>query len=200
MIAAVLGYPRSGTTLTQCCLNSMQPSIQTAKLHGHDIVRKGWTPGYLTHKYPYLILVIRNYRECVMSQLTRGDQQNDPARIKVAFIEYMIGISTYDKYKNKKTVIYYEDFITKPVEIVTQLGAFLNTKYSHMTEDIDAFMEFSSNNYKQRLGNPLTSGREVQHFTPITYSNYDFDWQKEIRHLNEDLYDKYLSRYGEVNE
>jgi len=198
--AVILGYPRSGTTMTQCCLYHMMPRIVSSKIHGHDIIRNDWTPKYLARTFNHFVLVIRNYRECVMSQLARGNEQNDLAKIKTAFVELMIGLSTYEKSQMHKTFIYYEDFVVDPITTVIHLGEFLGVGYQHIVNDVDNFLEFSSNDYKARLGSPLTNGKDVLHFTPLTYENYDFDWDKEVRHLNEDLYDKYLSRYGEVNE
>ena len=195
MMLTTLAYPRSGSTLIQFLLNYASPPIITDKLHGHDMINKDID----AFNDKELLVLIRNYKECIMSHLTRDDNQLDVSKIKKAFEQYIKVLEVYEASTCKKHLIYYEELITYPATTLQSAADYFGYNIKQVIEKLDYYLAASRQNYISKLGKTQTSGKETIHFTPLT-QHYNFNWDKEISSLNPELYDKYLKIYGDDNE
>jgi hypothetical protein len=189
-----LAYPRSGSTLIQFLLRYANPPIATTKLHGHDMFNM--KKDAVDDK---LLTIIRNYKECIMSHLTRDDDQHNITKIKEAFVQYIKVLEVFENSECTKCLIYYEDLITNPTSTLQKIANCFGYDIKRVLDNLDVLLEESRQSYIRELGTTQTSGKTIIHFTPIT-KHYKFDWDHEVRNLNPELYDKYLKLYGEIND
>ena len=187
-----IGYPRSGSTLVQFLLNYASPPVVTTKLHGHDLINSGLDAIHDGE----LLLLIRNYKECIMSHLTRDDDQHDVSKIKEAFRQYIKVLEVYEASICKKHWIYYEELVTDPATTLQGVANYFDYNMKRVIEELDYYLAASRRSYISKLRQPQTSGKETIYFTPLT-KLYDFDWDAEMYYATPELYDKYLKIYGD---
>lgn len=192
----VLCYPRSGSTLLQCFLTNHKPSLPNKKLHGHDIVNNNISG--LHGDSHWIIMLIRNYKEGILSHLTRDDDQFDMEKINQAFMYYTKVLNTYEKSTCKKTFQYYEDLIEDPVKVLNDISNTFGFNFDHIIENIDIYLDRGRSQYIKRHGPTQTNGKEKIHFSSSIKHNYNFDWDQKMKQLNPILYNKYLSHYGDI--
>jgi hypothetical protein len=146
-----------------------------------------------------LLVLIRNYKECIMSHLTRDDDQHDVAKVQEAFRQYIKVLEVFENSTVRKYWIYYEDLIQDPGPTIKGIANHFGYNLDNVLNDLDHFLEASRQDYIRRLGTPQTSGKEAVYFSPLT-EHYDFDWDHEMYCLNPEFYDRYLKIYGEKND
>ena len=113
-----LGYPRSGSTLVQFLLSHAQPAPRTIKKHGHDMINSGRD----SISDGELLVLIRNYKECIMSHLTRDDDQHNTSKIQQAFKQYIKVLEVYEASTCKKGICYYENLINNPYQAMKNIA------------------------------------------------------------------------------
>ncbi len=155
-----------------------------------------------------MILIVRNYKECIPSQLLR-DRMQATYQDLVAGIEnrehyYFTNIEIFDAYKGRKLLIYYEDFMKKPKETLKKILDFSGLE----EENVDIFIaELSQHKekvieYYRKVGNfsSVTKGEDQNYFQKNMALNEKKNLDQFIAKRYPYIADKYLSRYFENNE
>jgi len=182
--------------MVQYMLLHAKPKVAVEKLHGHDMLNKNIDS--FGHEC-VLLMILRNYKECIMSHLSRHGNEHKPERIELAYTHYAKILSVYWNTRVPKILFYYEDIITQPVKYIQQIAEYFGTDVSHIVADMNGYLTRSRESYMGALGNCQTDGKQTIHFTPLT-KEYDFDWDQRMRDTAPGLYDEYLTRYGETND
>jgi len=193
MILITLGYPRSGSTMMQFLLNHAHGDLQIRKIHGHNLLENGII-GF-TSKTRGVLLILRNYKECILSHLIRDDDQKDLDKLGNAFIQYMKAVEVFHASNVPRLFVYYEDLITNLAGEMTKIAKHFDLQMDHVINNIDTYRTKSMTQYNKVFGKSQTDGKTPAHFTPLT-NDYDFNWDEQMRQLNPRLYDAYLIRYG----
>lgn len=157
---------------------------------------------------PSLILIIRDYKECIISHLRKinKDKEIDSLTFQHELNLYFKLLNYYDNFEGKKMIIYYEDLIQKTDEVLNQLKNFIpniqNSFYLDFLKNIDHHCYLSSNG-KNRSWGGSNSNREISfHFTnsnPSEKKNI-LDTIKIFRKTHTPLFRKYLKPYLERNK
>ena len=199
----ILGYPRSGSTMMQYLLEQAWPTTfltmpTTKKVHGHDMINSSHNS--ISHNHS-LLMILRDYKECILSHLTRDNDQCDLQKVDAAFVEYVKVLEVYEKSEANKTLVYYEDLITDAglAHELKRIGNHFNLMVDSIIRNLYHYRARAMQNYVNELGATQTTGQEKVHFAPLT-ANHCFDWDQTMRDMNPLLYDKYLVHYGVNNE
>lgn len=92
----------------------------------------------LIHKPERLILVLRDWRECILKDHTVGENICGPIN------SYLENIKYYDEFSGEKILIYYEDLITKPEEMIQKLNEFvggIEEQYNKLVSNVSYYFE-----------------------------------------------------------
>lgn len=149
-----------------------------------------------------LILILRDYKECIPSQLLHdGREGNYVLTICEMFktqYYYFDNIRLFDQHKNKKLLIYYEDLISNPLQEFKKIAAFLGASPSKIKD----FLEKKDEHKKHVLKFYQKEG----HFTPKSggdQKHFSKNWKEHEIKLCDDLVKrsypdvwKYLRRYA----
>lgn len=145
-----------------------------------------------------ILLIIRNYKEVGIRMF--NPKRHVDAGVKKSLKEYMSLIGAYDKCKNNKNIIYYEDLMKSPESEINKIIKFFNIKNA----DVNKFMENYETNKKKcikiydNLNGSRTKGNDIRFYSkksnPIVIKEYD-DF---ILKTYPKLANKYLSRYKEI--
>jgi hypothetical protein len=129
-------YSRSGTNLIRYAVEhiSGRPTPGQKRLHkGPNLVFDRAHKAYpVMERYPCAILVLRDYRECLLRQHA-GLWHKCPD--VVSFLEnetvaqppgwYIRNLEAFDRFSGEKLLLYYEDLLLKPGESILSLSRFL---------------------------------------------------------------------------
>lgn len=172
----LLSYPRSGNTFFRYCIEYITQYktngcgndrglktlgiLQDNKIKNDDVFI---TKRHFTHQTRgdglyiktsvnsnNVLLLVRNYKYCVHSQITRGAKKKPKNQI----IEYCKNINTF---YNGKNIIYYEDFIKNPKESVKYALDFFeveydNERFENLFNNIEEHKEICLKGYKKNQG------------------------------------------------
>ncbi len=129
-------YSRSGTNwiryFIETCSGRPTPG-QRRRLSGDDyIIDRAHCAYPVIHRYSKVILVIRDYRECL---LRHNKDHWKPGMDIAQFLEdqqldqpcewYIKNIQAFDQFRRDKLLLYYEDIINAPETEFRRLGSFL---------------------------------------------------------------------------
>lgn len=224
-INILLSYPRSGANWTRFLIeyfsdwstmaeHKQENNKNSYPLHhnfseidstGKSDSRKFYhIHGYKNHNDTKLILVVRNYKECIVRHNYIRHLHITPEifiDIKQQLTDiYIKALSVYDKYPGDKLYIEYENLIDDElIKIeIQKICDFLSVtdsknKINSFMENIDKFRKLSSVFYK-RLGPTITDGKtRIFHTDKLTLSQ-----QQEMDEIVKDyphLYNTYLKKY-----
>jgi hypothetical protein len=169
-------------------LDCNKPAICLKRHHIH-LPQDNWTG------QESFILIVRDFKECILKHLPPGKQTHD--RFKIDVREYVRLLKFYDTYSGPKMLIYYEDLMNYPGRELLRVKNFWDLD----SDRYNAFM----NNYKKHKEIML----EQYHGKKVHLSSrgerlkfhQNMAKQSKLNHLNNearsyaDIYIKYLKRY-----
>ncbi len=160
------------------------------------------------HKHVAVILVIRDYRECLIRHNRDLWKQ---IRDVVPFLEfdgkieqpnhwYIKNIEAFDKFSGKKMLIYYEDLQTDPEPTIRRVADFFSVdqaKVDDMIAHLDEHYEASVSSYTKSGHDSFTAGTKRMDYhsksnlTPEQINEFDDYYFNNYPKLAK----KYLARY-----
>lgn len=143
-------YSRSGTNWTRYItetLSGLATPGPRRKVHSDKyILDRAHKAFEVMEKYPGIILVLRDYRECLIRhnlEYWQGLENQDV----ISFLEteeidqpanwYIKNIEAFEKYPGKKLCLYYEDLMQNPAPGVRAISEFLGLDKQKTEEFID---------------------------------------------------------------
>ena len=219
-IPILLSYPRSGNTFLRYCLEyatgtptlgeGAGPHAQSVAMFGvglehvnHDrpnIVRKAHN---ITINHPAqskMILLVRNYKECVMRH-KYYQKRNLPDDINLD--EYFKCVTDFHTWAGPKIIIYYEDLIGS--NFATEMSKILNfldideNKIQTLIDNEENVRKHSIQSYNKSVGGPssFTRGEHTKFHSNVMTNEQKTQWDTYLRNRHAKAYDLYLSRYKE---
>jgi hypothetical protein len=181
---------------------------------GAYIVDRAHQAAPIMDRYPRVLLLLRDYRECLLRQNPKAwRRMGDVFR----FLQtkslaqppewYVDNLQAFDRFAGPKLVIYYEDLITQPGVEISKITGFLELDRKKAAELIKDYGKHE----KSALQNYLDGGHQsvttrssglgfhaTTHLTAGQRREFDRFYQKHYP----DLFNKYLCRYqvGETGE
>ena len=163
------------------------------------------------HKYSKVLLVLRNYKECLVRHhgidKIRGDYKTIADYLSDQHISqppnwYFKNIAEFDKFNGDKLIVYYEDLLSHPPEILSRIGNFLEIEESKTQDFIN-----NTDYHKARSLKAYTSGGHKS-MTQGKASSLIFHSQNLLatektafdaffKSTDKYLFDKYLCRFDE---
>ncbi len=209
----LLSYPRSGNSWMRYIFKHMIGDVNLVSRHGFIYSE------YEKELYFKLILIIRNYKECLPRHLI---YRNKASLIKKGELfgldilinksttlppyfgsieSYMHNIKVYDNWNSDKILISYEELITDPKKTLKRIHNFFKEKRE------DGFVKFMTNyqKHKETSVNEYGDRSWTKGNAPICHSRNCSSQERVkiddyIKSINNDLYQKYLSQYREKAE
>ncbi len=169
-----------------------------------------------TNQPTAIVHIIRNYKECIIRDCLHPGKirnfQEEFERVCLTDVpannwphdsDYLALIKLFDETKSIKYLIYYEDMITDPIRIFTNLFNFLQIPEKLYEEFLSQYQRHKQDGIEQYdttfLGS-ITKGdpskllfHSKKHLTP----EQRFQWDTEIEQKYPYLFKKYLERYKE---
>jgi hypothetical protein len=180
-IISLLSYPKSGSVWLWHCLqyvfqttNSNQtPTIEALRhaapnleikdniyIHKHHVPQPSWDD-----KNSFLILMLRDPKEAIFSYGVA--YCNNEFSFSAQAERYAKLVNYWESRKNKKALIYYEDFINSPLrtlENIIKLAAPHQARQiSNLTVDLEG-LKNASLELKNKTGHPALSGGDKKVF------------------------------------
>ena len=208
----LMSYSRSGTNW----LRYFMEMVSERPTPGFERYIKGRTDYLIdrahaafkvAHRHPKLILVLRDYRECLIRQ--HGAEQLKAFPTIKAFLEekylfqpafwYIKNIQAFDHFDRPKLLLYYEDLIAFPERELERLADFLEfdeaattTFFQNIEEHQIASVQYYNKNQKSHTkGKPTTLVQHSEAFSLAERQAFDQYYQNYFP----DLFQKYLERY-----
>ena len=223
----ILTYPKSGTNLTICTIQILTrrpveyyTQAMTNRLQLE--LDRTKTPLWRSHEAKYirnldpntskLLLVIRNYKECIVRKVLQMDDPSfTPSKLRncvvnneADFRQYMDNLSYYNAWPNDETklIIYYEDLISQPRVEISKILDFFGEQDADVDgffADYDTWMQKIMNSYKKQHGTQYSSGgnKEIYHSKNFPVSILQ-EIDQSIENRYPELWEKYLNRYRTV--
>ncbi len=208
----LISYSRSGTNWIRYIIEflSQQPTPgYTRSKAGYNFIIDRAHAGYNSiEKYGKAILVIRNYKECLVRH--HGAEYVNSFESIADFLQsddrfqkpewYIKNIAAFDDFKGEKMVLYYEDLLTDTIEQVTKIAEFLDLDKSRLTTLISNIPEHKKKSvelYKVDHDS-VTAGDEHKldyHSKKALPEEDHLAFDKYYRENYPDLFKRYLSRY-----
>ncbi len=151
-----------------------------------------------------LVLILRNYKECIASDLARESPSlvfmKMEKRIKLTENVYFTNLEVFDQYQGKKLLLYYEDLMERPKETLAKLCKFVNRPcnlsefIAHLPEHKEKLLD-----YYMRLGSSqsFTKGEDQKFFSSKFTSKQKTSLDDIVKKKYPELTKKYLKRYLE---
>lgn len=160
-------------------------------------------------QYPKVLLIIRNYKECLIRQFKTKWQQYESVEdfltstnLHTPPLWYIENIKAFEAYNGVKACLYYEDMVNEPIQFLDALKSFLNLndkKIEDISHNLPQHQKKSVELYTKRGKKSYTSGKKENlesHSKGLTdqqRSEFDRYYQQKYP----ELYAKYLNRYSE---
>ena len=189
----LLSYPRSGNTWIRFCLEYLtkRPSLTFKEKEGDvevfslplglrfdlgvDLKKKciwkvhtGDTMDLIckvTPKRDKLILVLRDHKECIIRELR--DLPTVMRSLQNSNCSYFQNLKIYDRWNpENRLLVYYEDFVKNPEEVLKQLLQFLKEDpvlLAEFMEQYETWRERSLVFYKTYVGPTESEGIDLHH-------------------------------------
>lgn len=210
----LLGYPRSGNHWVSFCLHDLLSSVDTFKTEAGDYkISRGHNPvrlnlGTVDQKKNYLILVLRNYRECMMRHHSNKDSRMlEFMRFEDSFFRqtrelfevrrnnYAITLKCYDQWNpDTRFVVYYEDLMLEPEKTLKGLMKFLGQDESLVDAFMENFEEKQNISYDKYL-DPQSRFSNIFHHTSLMSEEVVFQSDEFMKSHYPEYWEKYLSRF-----
>jgi hypothetical protein len=146
-----------------------------------------------------LIFLLRDYKEVIIRHLESPSRKKDIAEINKCIGEYIHCLKFYDEFDGRKCFLTYEDMLIHPRIEITKIIEFLGLpKEQYYNEFFDNFEAHRAKSVKTYHGGSHTGGDvknlhfHVQNADPQLVNRIANAFKTE----HEELYDKYLKRYG----
>lgn len=213
----ILSYPRSGNQWLNLCLDAILSAPDTS-----GRVEVAPNLKLLNNYYSvtnldqvdksrnFLVVIVRNYRECMMRQC-RNNEMKVAAQLDIEYnsfckqifssegqlspINYSRILKWYDEWNpDKRFLIYYEDLMNRPEEILTGLIAFLGKdtyKVSRFMAEYEGLKAYSLKAYL----NPQSIHFGVDFHASLMSAEKIAFCDNFMKTKYPDYWEKYLSRY-----
>jgi len=185
-----LSYPRSGATFLQFLIRRAQPPSYKTLVHNklHPNSQSFYAPNITD----IVILILRNYKECIIRHHITQLQNID---LDESIPAYFWAIEAFEKFQKTKHLIYYEDFITDTTSELVKLVPILKLNFSKIINNIESFRQESKIEYtKNKQNMSLSNDKLVFHSNKLSKEKQK-QWDDKFRQYDPVLFDKYLERY-----
>ena len=209
----LVSYPRSGTNFVRYFIEyttEMRTPGQVRLIHkGPFCIDRSHRGFYNMKSYPFVILLLRNYKECLLRHNTddwfksknvydflNNSQLDQPCEW------YIKNIEAFEFHENKKLLLYYEDMINHTDVFFNKLGKFLDINeeevekfikniYWHERQSVDAYCSGGHDSYTSTSKDTCFHSRKMLSLK----EKKDFDIYYSLNYP--ELSMKYLRRYYE---
>lgn len=206
-------YSRSGTNWLRYIIETIsgQPTPGQVRVHYgvNFIIDRAHKAYPVMDRYPQVILLLRDYRECLIRHhQALWHKAHDAAsflRDESVFQRpnwYIRNVAAFDKFAGPKLLIYYEDLLSNPGPVIRELGEFLEFDpeiRENFIANIDRYFQESVGAYTKR-GHKSVTTTGKRDFRHHAREHATLAQQKEFDsfyHQNyPQLYEKYLVRYA----
>jgi len=135
-LPVLVSYPRSGTNWVRFIIESLSGKATPGRVRLHKgkdyAVDRAHSAAKNGHKYKKMILVLRDYRECLIRHNIElwKEYANVERFLKETLITskpywYIENIKAFDKFKGEKLLLYYEDLVNSPETSILNLASIL---------------------------------------------------------------------------
>lgn len=207
-------YPRSGTNwiryFVEVCSNRPSPG-QTCLIEGNNyIIDRAHCAYPILHRYKKLILIIRDYRECLLRQnksewLSMKDVEEflGDNHLEHPCIWYIKNIEAFDRFNGEKLLVYYEDLIHSPAKEFPRLGKFLGISDESLSKFIDEIDNHSGNSISAytaggHSSETTTSNDTKAHAKKLLTEDQKVEFDNYYKTRFPALAQRYLKRYFTV--
>lgn len=221
MTIIVYSYPRSGSCWVRYIVNELMgwehsnspstrlipnrktvyedPSPQNfcAKIHSINLWKQG---PYIDFEKDKLIVLIRNYKECIVRNNRGKDKYNIYKAILIQpeddlNISYIHPIIFYQAFtKNRKLLLYYEDLMKDPNKYIWQIADLLNVDPTDFLKNIEKHKRISHNNHPTNSKNETRGEKEFHYIYELGKEKAE-EWDNMFKQRYPELYYTYLVRY-----
>jgi len=143
------------------CLNFKNPNpLSHVKINNKPIIHKAHFLKHIVSTNGKLILLLRNYKECIIRHKNRIKPQD--------LDEYMGLIKLYDRWDNeKRLIIYYEELLQQPKKVIEEILSFMELKNERLDYFIDNYDTLfnSSVNFYNRKETSFSKGSDLSYHT-----------------------------------
>lgn len=215
----LLSYRRSGThmlvytisflTKTQCGDGrfNIATGVDTSKqgiLQIHNLTQAStWYGTVINRDMDYLILIVRNYKECMMREFLDDYQLvlnhiEDPSN-DIDSLRFFKNLEDYDNWNPKKRLlIYYEDLISDRRIECQKILEFLKSPDDYLDDyidNIDFHLGFSLNFYAETHGGTSSNGVNTLYHTSQLPEGIEEKIDQLVQSKHPYVSAKYLQRY-----
>lgn len=220
----LLSYRRSGTHMIMYiisyltkrpCGDSRFDLITNAN---HDLPRvfqvhnlnqtKSWYEINLNPAEDYLLLIVRNYKECMMREFLDDYEKvvrhlQDPSE-DIESLRYFENLENFDRWDpERRLLVYFEDVISDPKRECQRLLGFLNQSDEYLENfihDVDAHFAASLDFYAANEGGTFSrcedaNSSNVTYHTELLPEGIEEEMDRIVLEKYPELCFKYLSRY-----
>ncbi|MEO9476656.1 MAG: sulfotransferase domain-containing protein [Cyclobacteriaceae bacterium] len=210
-LPVLVSYPRSGTNWLRFIIESLtdkrtpgQIRYSRSKEYAVDRAHCASKNGM---KYDKMILVLRDYRECMLRHLDAlwlhhqnvEDFLNEQNVISKPSW-YVDNIKAFEDFPRQKLLLYYEDLVDNPSEYVKELGQFLGVeelKILHFLKELPKKQQESEASYNKTHG-AHTAGKKSKHSfhsKKLLSSEQAKNFDRYFATNYPEIWEKYLKRY-----
>lgn len=205
-------YSRSGTNWIRYIIETIsgQPTPGQVRVHygANFVVDRAHQAFPIMSLYPKVILLLRDYRECLLRHHRRLWEHSAGV---TSFLEatdafqppcwYIGNVAAFDRFADPKLLIYYEDLISTPQSAVWQLSTFLGLHRDRtrgFVEGLDEFRAKSVGSYVDGGHESVTVGEDDprrhsrEHLSRTEAEAFD-EYYAQYYPV---LFDRYLKRYA----
>lgn len=156
-----------------------------------------------------LILILRNYKECILSnhyktkifnfnnkQYVINTDYTKTTNLKACIHWYMNNLKLYDAFSNNKHLIYYEDMINDPRKMLLELQEFTQLDLGDIIDNLVYHQNKCKELYTKHWRKPHTDGKTAKYHTNKLTYDQQLEWDQLFYDYNPDLYKKYLKQYA----
>jgi len=210
-----VGYPRSANSwvryIVKSCRGEAEVPVHFMKDENDYYIKRHWM-----QRYPYynnmsrgFILLLRNYKEVIVrhnkqdktddpdflfyqSLVRMPDEQSNPA------VSYIHPIFLYDNWSGgPKHIVYYEDLMEKPHEIIEELGEVMNFETKEFLENYDYHKNHSIQAYDKEEGSWTKGGEIKDAYKDDLTDEQRKAWDAHLRENFPYLFAAFLKRYAD---
>jgi len=144
-----------------------------------------------------LILLLRNYKECIMRQNNNYEDSILPKQKRFNYMENIIEFETWPK--ENGLVVYYEDLIVNPKTVLKQCIDFLKLNGDGIDEFIDKHDHYKQKSIEvyDKLMGSSSKGKDLSFHSDKKSKEFLKQWDNKIKEKHLDMFNKYLIRYEE---
>ncbi len=213
----LMGYPRSGNHWVRFCLENLLSSADALNQEPRRYTYWGHNPSRLQldradQEKDYLIVIVRNYRECMMRHHNnRDDRMLDFLNFEDSYFKqlgqaeqlfesrksgYILTLKCYEKWNPAtRFLVYYEDLINDPETTLKSLMRFLGQDEA-LVDDFMADFEAKRDESYDRYRNPQSRYSNLLYHTSLMAEEVILGCDEFMRTKYPDYWEKYLSRFA----